>query len=176
MSEAKLKEWMQWLREQFLALVTDDDTYWRLNKEVIQGNHRLLTMKSPFFDMLHYGYVCATASAIRRLTEKQNRDSTNVSLRIVLEQLQQDTTIFAEVPRAGLQADLCKLEDVENKIKPYVDRAIAHHDRRGVANSPKYGDLREGVLILGEIFRRYYGLIDGCDLSLKIVPRRLRYL
>jgi hypothetical protein len=25
-TEAKLKEWMQWLKEELLALVTDDDT------------------------------------------------------------------------------------------------------------------------------------------------------
>jgi hypothetical protein len=76
MTEAKLKEWMQWLKEELLALVTDDDTYWRLQEEVIYQNHRLLTMRSPYFDMLHYAYVSTTASAIRRLTEKQNKDGT----------------------------------------------------------------------------------------------------
>jgi hypothetical protein len=95
MSEAQLKEWMRWLREELLALVTDDDTYWRLQEEVIYRNHRLLAMRSPFFDMLHYAYVSTTASAIRHLTEKQNKDKTNVSLRIVLQEVEKDPTIFA---------------------------------------------------------------------------------
>ena len=169
MSEAQLKEWMQWLKEEFLALVTDDDTYWRLQEQVIRRNHRLLTMRSPYFDMLHYAYVSTTTSALRRLTEKQNKDKTNVSLRIVLQEIEKEPTVFAtRVARPQLKLDLVKLEALEKVIKPYADRIVAHHDRRGIAQTPKYGDLREGVAILGDIFRKYYALIERVDLSLTI--------
>jgi hypothetical protein len=169
MNEAKLKQWMQWLKEEFLALVTDDDTYWRLQEEVIRRNHRLLTMRSPYFDMLNYAYVSTTTSAIRRLTEKQNKDRTNVSLRIVLQEIDKEPTIFAtQITRPQLQLDLAKLEALEKTIKPYADRIVAHHDKRGIAQTPKYGDLREGVVILGDIFRKYYALIEGVDSSLTI--------
>jgi len=154
MGEAILKEWMGWLKEELLALVTDDDTYWRMQEDVIHRNHRLLTMRSPYFDMLNYAYVSTTASAIRRLTEKQNRDKTNVSLRIVLQELEKDPTVFAtRVPRHGLLSDLAKIEALEKVIKPYVDRIIAHHDKRGIAdNPPEYRNLRQGVAILMPAF------------------------
>ena len=164
MNEAKLKEWMLWLKEELMALVTDDDTYWRLQEEVIHRNQRLLTMRSPFFDMLHYSYVSTTTSAIRRLTEKQNQDKTNVSLRIVLQEIEKDPAVFAsQVPRPELQLDLSSLQTLENVIKPYADRIVAHHDKRGIPETPKYGDLRKGVAILSDIFRRYYALIEGVD-------------
>ena len=126
-------------------------------------------MRSPYFDMLHYAYVSTTTSAIRRLTEKQNRDKTNVSLRIVLQEIEKEPTVFArQVARPQLRIDIAMLEDLEKSIKPYADRIIAHHDRRGIADSPKYGDLRNSVAILGDIFRRYYVLIAGVDLCLTI--------
>jgi hypothetical protein len=169
MNDAQLKEWMGWLKEEFLALVTDNDTYWRLQEEIISRNHRLLTMRSPYFDMLNYAYVSTTTSAIRRLTEKQNKDKTNVSLRIVLQEIENEPALFAsKVARPELQLDLTKLEALEKTIKPYADRIVAHHDKRGIAQTPKYGNLREGVTILGDIFRRYYTLIEGADLSLTI--------
>jgi hypothetical protein len=169
MSEAQLKEWMQWLKEELIALATDDKTYWRLQEEVIYRNHRLLTMRSPYFDMLHYAYVSTTTTTIRRLTEKQNRDKTNVSLRVVLQEIENDPTIFArQVSRPQLQADLDSLETLEKVIKPYADRIVAHHDKRGIAETPKYGNLRNGVAILGNIFRRYFALIEGVDTCLII--------
>ena len=169
MGEAQLKEWMRRLKEELLALVTDNDTYWRLQEEVIYRNHRLLTMRSPYFDMLHYAYVSTTTSAIRRLTEKQNKGKTNVSLRIVLQEIEKDPVLFENlVPRTQLQSDLAALEGIEKIIKPYVDRIVAHHDRRGIAETPKYRNLRESVAVLGDIFRRYYAVIEGVDSCLKI--------
>ena len=62
MGEAILKEWMGWPKEELLALVTDDDTYWRLQEKVRRRNHRLLTTRSPYFDMLNY---CATQKLVK---------------------------------------------------------------------------------------------------------------
>jgi hypothetical protein len=67
-----------------------------------------------------------------------------------------------------LQLDLAKLEALEKTIKPSADRIVAHHDKREIAQTPKYGDLPEGVAILSDIFRRYYTLIEGVDSSLTI--------
>jgi hypothetical protein len=142
MDDSQLKERMGWLRGELLALVTDDDTYWRLQEDVIKRNPRLLRMRSPYFDMLNFAYVSTTTSAIRRLTEKQNRDKTNVSLSIVLEKLEKRQTISGnQVPQLQIRLDLVRLEDLANVVKPYVDRIIAHNDKRGIAEPPKYGSL-----------------------------------
>lgn len=164
---ARIRQWLDMLRGELLALVTDDDTYWRLQKEVIQRNHRLLTMRSPFFDLLNSAYVSTTASAIRRLVERQNRDKTNVSLRILLDEIaEHPAALERPMPTEQIQNDLALLSEVECKLKPYVDRVVAHVDRRGLANIPKLGDLRESVAVVGQIFRRLYGAVEGSDLTL----------
>jgi hypothetical protein len=157
------------IESEMLALVTDDHTYWRLQKDVIQRNHRLLTMRSAYFDMLNYAYVSTTASAVRRLVEKQNKSKTIISLRVLLEEIKQHPTILKKpVPIEQLHQDLAALKDIEGRVKPYVDRLVAHHDRRGLARIPKLGDLKDSVSALGETFRRYCGLVEGTDLELKV--------
>jgi hypothetical protein len=42
------------------------------------------------------------------------------------------------------------LEALEKTIKPYADRIVGHHDKRSISQTPKYGDLREGVAIFLE--------------------------
>jgi hypothetical protein len=164
---ARIRRWLDLLREEFLALVTDDDTYWRLQKEVIQRNHRLLTMRSPFFDLVNSAYVSTTASAIRRLIETQNRGKTNVSLRILLDEIGKYPKVLERpIPVEQIRNDLARLDEVECKLKPYVDRVVAHLDRRGLAKVPKLDDLKESVAALGEVFRRYYGAVEDSDLTL----------
>jgi hypothetical protein len=126
-------------------------------------------MRSPFFDLLNSAYVSTTASAIRRLIETQNRGRTNVSLRILLDEIGKHPKVL-ERPMAAEQIrnDLARLDEVECKLKPYVDRVVAHLDRRGLARVPKLGDLRESVAVLGELFRRYHSAVEGSDLTLTV--------
>ena len=169
MDDSQLKERMGWLRGELLALVTDDDTYWRLQEDVIKRNPRLLRMRSPYFDMLNFAYVSTTTSAIRRLTEKQNRDKTNVSLSIVLEKLEKRQTISGnQVPQLQIRLDLVRLEDLANVVKPYVDRIIAHQRQARDCRTAEIRQSRKCVSILADTFRRYYVLIEGVDLELKI--------
>ena len=126
-------------------------------------------MRSPFFDLLNSAYVSTTASAIRRLIETQNRGKTNVSLRILLEEIGKHPKVLERpMPAGQIRNDLAPLDEVECKLKPYVDRVVAHLDRRGLAKVPKLGDLRESVAVLGEVFRRYYGAVAGSDLTLTV--------
>jgi AbiU2 len=126
-------------------------------------------MRSPFFDLLNSAYVSSTASALRRLVETQNRGKTNVSLRIMLDELGKHPNVLEKpLPVEQIQSDLARLDEVECKLKPYVDRVIAHLDRRGLARVPKLGDLKESVVIVGEVFRKYYGALEGSDLTLTV--------
>ncbi len=172
---ARISEWMQRLRDELLALVTDDDTYWRFQKEVVQQNSRLITMKSPFFDLLDYAYLSATTSALRRLVEQQNSDKTNISLRILIAEIKEhQSTLNLPVTTDELDRHLAQLVNVEQRIKPYVDRAIAHIDRRGLAaalDPLKHRDLRTAIATSAEIFRHYYSLLVGSDLDLKVTYR-----
>lgn len=74
------------IRNEVLDLATDRDVYWKVQREVIQQNVRLLTTRSPFLDMLNDTYAHATASRIRRLVDHDYRA---VSLRRLIEELAQ---------------------------------------------------------------------------------------
>lgn len=169
---ARIRAWVQRLTDELLTLVTNDDTYWRFQKEVAQQNRRLITMKSPFFDLLDQAYLSATTSALRRLVEKQNNDKTNISLRILIAEIKEhQPALNLPVTIDEIDRHMGQLVDVENRIKPYVDRAIAHNDRRGLPTALDpltHRDLRTAIEISAEILRRYYSLLNGSDLDLKV--------
>lgn len=170
---AVLRDRLHEIKDELVGLVTDDDTYWRLQKDVIQRNPRLLKMRSPYFDMLNFAYVSTTASAVRRLTEKKNKDGTNLSLRILLEEIkskmEEGSVSLGELAPSQLDDDLALLDKTAQAVKQYVDRIIAHHDRRGLSQAPpNYGDLKESVATLADIFRRYHSLIECVDSELKL--------
>jgi len=129
-------------------------------------------MRSPVFELLNSAYVSTTASAIRRLIETQNGGKTNVSLRILLDEIGKHPNVLERpMPAEQIRNDLARVGEVECKLKPYVDRVVAHLDRRGLATVPKLGDLRESVANLGEIFKRYYGAVEDSDLTLTVSYR-----
>ena len=166
---SKVRQWVEDLKEEMFALVTDVDTYWRLQKNIIQRNPRLASMRSPFFEMLNSAYISATTSALRRLAEKQNRDRTNVSLRIIVEYVRAKPADFDQLLGTTADDDIRLLDEIERNIKDFADRRIAHRDRRGLSSPlPRYGQVRKGVADLAEIFRKYHCSLEGSDLELKI--------
>lgn len=109
---------------------------------------------------------------MRRLVEKQNNDKTNISLRILIAEIKEhQPALNLPVTIDEIDRHMGQLVDVENRIKPYVDRAIAHNDRRGLPTALDpltHRDLRTAIEISAEIFRRYYSLLNGSDLDLKV--------
>jgi hypothetical protein len=49
----RAEEEMKEIQNEILDLATDRDIYWKVQREVIQRNHRLLRIRSPFFDMIN---------------------------------------------------------------------------------------------------------------------------
>ncbi|MDP9161036.1 MAG: hypothetical protein M3O09_12520, partial [Acidobacteriota bacterium] len=54
--QIRLGKWMDLLTDEFVALLTDHDTYWK-TQTVIKSNPHLMNMHSPFFDLLNDSYV-----------------------------------------------------------------------------------------------------------------------
>jgi hypothetical protein len=152
------------IRSEILALATDHNVYWKVQREVIQRNARLLQMRSPFLDMLNEAYVHGTAVRIRRLID---RDGRTVSLRNLLCTVKEHCDLFRDNPSsAGLMRDLDRLDTVCTKVKAYVDQYVAHHDRERLEkNVPTYVDLNDAIEVIVEIFRRYYSAFCGADLN-----------
>jgi AbiU2 len=140
--------------------------YWRVQREVIQKNARLLTTRSPFFDMLNDSYAHATASRVRRLVD---HDSRTVSLRRLIEQLADYPDLLAgKMSADDLKNDLAELDTTCKKVKDYVNQFVAHHERNSCVPVPTHRDLNEAVDTLVAKFRKYYGLINNADIDVAV--------
>lgn len=153
------------IRNEVQDLATDRDVYWKV-REVIHNNFRLLTTSSPFFDMLNDAYAHATASRVRRLVD---RDSATVSLRRLIEQLAHYPDLIAgKMSADDLKRDLAELDATCKKVKAYVDKFVAHHDKKSDVPVPTHRELNEAVDTLIAKFRKYYALINKADVDVVV--------
>jgi len=154
------------IRNEVQDLATDRDVYWKVQRDVIQKNARLLTTRSPFFDMLNDAYAHATASRVRRLVD---HDSRTVSLRRLIAQLAAYPDLLAgKMSADDLKRDLAELDTTCKKVKDYVDQFVAHHDRNSCAPAPTHRELNEAVDTLVAKFRTYYALIHNADIDVVV--------
>jgi hypothetical protein len=115
------------IRDEILDLATDRDVYWKVQREVIQQNPRLLNARNAFFDMMNDSYAHATASRIRRLID---RDYRVISLRRLIEALGDYPDLLSgKMSTENRKDDLATLDRTCEKVKGYVDQFVAHHER-----------------------------------------------
>ncbi len=147
-------------------LATDREVYWKVQREVIQKNPRLLTTRSPFLDMLNGAYAHATASRVRRLVDRNSR---TVSLRRLIARLGGYPDLLAgKVSPDDLTRDLAELDSTCKKVTDYVDQFVAHHERNSCAPTPTHRELNEAVDTLIAKFRTYYALINDSDIDVVV--------
>ena len=160
--ESALEQLLE-IRAEIIELATDRDIYWKVQREVIQRNARLLTIRSAFFHMLNDSYAHATAARVRRLVD---RDTRTISLRRLLHQLAGYPELFAhKVTPDELARDIDKLDQACVRVKDYVDQFVAHHDRSRSASAPTHRELNEAIDVLIGTFRKYYGVLAETDID-----------
>jgi hypothetical protein len=150
------------IRCEVLALATDHDVFWKVQREVIQNNVRLLTMRSAFFDMMNDAYVHATASRVRRLVDRDPRTN---SLRRFLDML---ATCPDLVSADELKKDLEELNVTCGKVKDFVNQFVAHHDRNRSSTVLTHRELNDAVETVIRIFEKYYQLINHSDIDMVV--------
>jgi len=139
------------LRNEVIDLATDRDIYWRVEREVIQCNPRLLSIRSAYLDMVRGAYADAMSSRVRRLIDKGRP---TISLRRLLVELRGYPELFCNrVTPAELERDIEELHRTTRKIKDFVDQHVAHHQRNPVATVPTHRELNEGIDTLIAVLR-----------------------
>jgi hypothetical protein len=58
-------------------------------------------------------------------------------------------------------ADLNELRETSKTVEKYVDRYIAHTDRKGLKTPPTFGDIDKAIDAIGDLFRKYALLLTG---------------
>ena len=67
------------------------------------------------------------------------------------------------VSRGELKKDLMDLDAAWRPVTDYVDKHVAHHDKRPRSAVPKHRDVNAAIDKLIEIFNKYYALLIGPD-------------
>ena len=154
------------IRNEVIDLATDYDIYWKVQRDVIQRNPRLLMIRSAFFDMVNDAYAHSAAMRVRRLVDKDNR---TISLRGLLNDLSKYPELLkGRVSEVELAADSKELDQATSKVKDYVDQFVAHHDRSPVATAPIHRELNAAIELLIRLLKKYYGVLAGSDIDVVV--------
>lgn len=63
--------------------------------------------------------------------------------------------------------DIQSIKNIKTgKLITYVDRIIAHYDRRGIKDPPTIKELDDSIDLLEELTKKYYGIITAGGISL----------
>ncbi|MGA9771418.1 MAG: hypothetical protein WBV94_20460 [Blastocatellia bacterium] len=65
----------------------------------------------------------------------------------------------------GINADIQTLIDKTAKLHKYVNKRVAHHDRKEFTEIPTFGDLHEAIDYLEEILTKYWSLFTAFHIS-----------
>lgn len=158
----RLKQQMRLLREELISLLTDQDVYWK-TQAVIKSNARLMTMRSPFFDLFNDSFVYSTVMGLRRITERSNQV---VSLLNVLCEIKQYPKIAPGIDFATLCEDIDKLKKLGTCVRDYADKYVAHHDRNRQPTQLTLAKVQAWTEAVQEIFHRYYATVMQSDIDL----------
>jgi hypothetical protein len=59
--------------------------------------------------------------------------------------------------------DLSQLAAVSDQVREYVNRHLAHHDRRPLSQLPTFADLNSAIDTIGDLARKYAALLTNTD-------------
>ncbi len=60
-------------------------------------------------------------------------------------------------------ADLKALVEGGKKMRDYVNRHVAHVDRRGSKTIPNYNDIDDAIDLLGDVFQKYFAMLTAAS-------------
>ena len=71
----------------------------------------------------------------------------------------------SHVSPAVVDQEIEELKRVTQKLKKYVDKRVAHYDRKSPPLAPSYKDIDEAFEFLGGLLSRYYQFFRGASFS-----------
>jgi hypothetical protein len=190
----RLVEWLEAVFKDVQDLLLDDYIFWALQK-VIGANPRFTEASGLFTQWMALSFVQATAVGVRRQA-KINDDSFSLarvlaeierypslvsrrdyiglfdgSEKWLREIGERDFDTVAgvgnsEIPQAVVQQHIAELKAAVASIEHYVDRRVAHYDKRGLAQpTPTLDDLSGALRTMEKLVILYWRLLKGQTMS-----------
>jgi hypothetical protein len=192
----RLIQWLEVIFRDVQKLLVDDHIFWEL-QEIVRSNPKFKQASGLFTQWTASAFIQAAAAAVRRQA-KANSDSVSLKRflrevqrypclvsrehymsfykgkgRWLIEGGQRDFDAVAgkggsHVSAAFVERQLRELENAVEGIAHYVDRRIAHYDKRGLARpTPTLGDLSRALKTIGKLVTRYWSLLKGEAISVR---------
>ena len=196
---ARLIQWIEVIYSDVEDLLIDDHIFWEL-QEVVEKNPRFKESSGLFTQWMASSFIQATAVGVRRQA-KSGDESISLRRFLhelqkypwlvsrkhymsfyagkeawLVNSAQRNFDCLAgegsaHIPLAVVEEHLQELTQGVKAIEHYVDRRIAHYDRRGLAQpTPTLADLQASLKTLENIVAVYWEFLRG--ISRRESPRR----
>lgn len=163
---SKVEKWGRWLDviggQIQNMLVKQDIHNTTLN---IISNNKALHQHNPFFDYLFHTYISYISVALRRQL-KNHKDS--ISLCRLLNDMSENMDIIPTHRFVTVDpcSDIEVLKETSVCIEDYVDKRIAHTDKRALDRLPNPTEIDECIRLMKTMHKKYNSVIHGSDVEL----------
>ena len=156
----RAKTELRQIGDQVLALATDRDIYWKLEREVIQNNPQLSEARSELVGMLRGCYVDAMVARLLRLLDGEED---GVSLPRVLAQLTDYPELLHDrVTETEFADDRGALERTAARLRRFATSHVGRHERTPSALASAHRELDAAFTIIIAAVETYYWIVtDG---------------
>jgi hypothetical protein len=189
---ARLIQWLDVILKDVQDLLLDDHIFWEFQK-LVDANPKFKESPGLFTQWMASSFIQATATGVRRQA-KINDDSSSLARFLAevekypnlvsrahymslyagkepwhVEMGEHDFDNVAGAGAAQLPIDLIRqhiadLKTAVDGIEHYVDRRVAHYDKRGLAKpTPTFADLTDALATLERLVILYWRLLKGAS-------------
>ena len=186
----RLIQWLEVILKDVQDLLLDDHIFWEFQR-LVEANPKFAESPGLFTQWMASAFIQATATGVRRQA-KVSDDSISLARFLAevekypnlvsrahymslyagkdqwhIEIGEHDFDNIAgasavEVPKALVRQHIADLKKAVDGIEHYVDRRVAHYDKRGLAKpTPTFADLSEALATLERIVILYWRLLKG---------------
>lgn len=155
----RAKTELRQIGDQVLALATDRDIYWKLEREIIQNNPQLCEARSDLLDMLRGCYVDAMVGRLVRLLDGED----DVSLPRVLTQLVDYPELLHDrITQSEFADDRGALERAAARLKSFSASHVGRRERTLSALASAHRELDAALTVIIAVVETYYWIVtDG---------------
>ena len=162
----KVEKWSKWLDVigvQIQNMLIKQDTHHAILK--IISKNKALHQHNPFYDHLFHTYIAYISVALRRQLKRQNN---SISLNGLLSDMSENKSDIPthEFVSVDPDEDIERIKQLSMTIEDYVDKRIAHTDKRPLKQLPNPNEIKECILLMKDIHKKYNSVINNVDTEL----------
>ena len=162
----RAKSELREIGEQVLALATDRDIYWKLERDIIQQNAQLSQARNELLDMLRGCYVDAMVARLIRLLDGEDG---GVSLPRVLAQLAEYPELRHDrITESEFADDRGALERTAARLRRFAPSHVGRHERTLSALASAHRELDAAFTIIIATVETYYWIVSDGYIDLDV--------